>query len=104
MVRKRFAHFEQAGLCHIDEYFTKASAEPPDNSHSTGGAGSSLHSTWKAVLDKVNSNPTLEEQRLVVATTAYTVYDLMTEKVKDYKTALVSLPDDEGESTIFSAI
>ena len=93
---KRFAQFEQAWLCHIEEYFT----EPPAQAQTSTAISSevSLHSMWKAVFDSIESKPSLEEQRIVVSTVAYTVYDLMTEKVKDYKINLaVSTTEPQAE-------
>ena len=39
-----------------------------------------------SIVDKSECKLSVEEQRIVVATVAYTVYDIMTEKVMDYKT------------------
>ncbi len=70
-------------MCHIEEYFT------PDQP--------SLHSMWKAVLEEIVSKPSVEEQRIVVSTIAYTVYDLTTVKVKSYKTDLAATISTDPE-------
>jgi hypothetical protein len=51
---------------------------------------------WKAVVHSIKSKPSLEEQRIVLSTVAYTVYDLMTEKVKDYKAELASAANEQS--------
>ena len=86
---KRFAQFEQAWLCHIEDYFT----ETPITSEKVSV---SLCSMWKAVVHSIRSKPTLGEQRIVLSTVAYTVYDLMTEKVKGYKTEFATSAADHS--------
>ena len=47
MTGKRFAQFEQAWLCHIEEYFTE---EPPARTSTAASSSEvSLYSMWKTV-------------------------------------------------------
>ena len=50
----------------------------------------SLLFLWAALVDSIHSKPTIQDQRIVVSTLAYFIYDLMTEKVKDYKESFAS--------------
>ena len=73
----------------------------PSTSTDAGSSGANLHSIWKDIVDEVKSNPSIEEQRIVVSTMAYTIYDLMTEKVKDHKVALaVSTETASSDSSL----
>ena len=99
--RKGFAHFQQAWLCHINEYFTEPMSGAPSTSTDAGSSGANLHSIWKDIVDEVKNNPSIEEQRIVVSTMAYTIYDLMSEKVKDHKVALaVSTETASSDSSL----
>ena len=78
---------EQAWLCHIEEYFTEPSSSQSDANSSMETI---LHSQWAALVDSIHSKLTIQDQRIVVSTLAYFIYDLMTEKVKDYKESFAS--------------
>ena len=41
---------------------------------------------WQTVIEKSKCSVSIEEQRIVVSTLVYAVYDLLTEKVNEYKT------------------
>ena len=84
---KRSVQFEQAWLCHIEEYFTE-----PSSSQSDGNSNmeTSLHSQWAALVNSIHSKPTIQDQRIVVSTLSYFIYDLKAEKVKDYKESFAS--------------
>ena len=98
MKRKKFAMFEQARMEYIHEYFDdEKSAENHDHSP---------YSMWKALLENSGYPVVEEEQRIVVSSLAYEVYDKMTERVKNYKTDGMGDPglevatDDEAVSTL----
>ena len=67
---KRFALFEQAWMNRINDYFVETDI---------------CSTLWKNVLKKCECVGTIEEQRIVVSSLMYIVYDIMTVKVKDYK-------------------
>ena len=46
------------------------------------------------VCDSFATPPSLQEQRILVSTMAYIIYDVMTEKVRDYKIHLSSSIDE----------
>lgn len=73
---KWFALFEQAWLMHIEHYFT------------IDVKSDSCYSVWKSVMDNCDCDCSIEEQRIIVSTIAYIVYDDMTRKVKEYKSHL----------------
>ena len=81
---KQFGHFEQAWLNHIDDYFT----EPTSTASETN-----CYSAWKSVMDKCSSECACDvgEQRIVVSTLAYIVYDAMTIRVKEYKSKMLDI-------------
>ena len=83
--RKCSAQFQQAWLDHIENYFTKPEAADEDVN---------LKSIWKSVCDSFATPPSLQEQRILVSTMAYSFYDIMTEKVRDYKMHLSSSVDE----------
>ena len=86
---KRFAQFEQAWMSHINDFFDDSS----------GGCSRQL---WKNVMDqtitsdKTTSTVSVEEQRIVVSSLMYAIYDIMTGKVKAYKE---DTDDDHVDST-----
>ena len=84
---KRSVQFEQAWLCHIEEYFTEPSSSQSDGNSSMETI---LHPQWAALVDSIHSKPTIQDQRIVVSTLAYFIYDLKAEKVKDYKESFAS--------------
>ena len=79
--RKCSAQFQQAWLDHIEIYFTKPEA---------GDEDVDVKSIWKLVCDSFATPPNLQEQRIIVSTMAYIIYNIMTEKVTDYKIHLSS--------------
>lgn len=74
MKGNRFAQFEQSWFTHLESYFT------PDTCY---------HGQWNAMAEKCSepgcTTLGLEEQHIVLASIAYSIYDIMTEKVKQYK-------------------
>ena len=84
---KRSVQFEQAWLCHTEEYFTEPSSSQSD---ANSNMETSLLSLWAALVDSIQSKPTIQDQRIVVSTLAYFIYDLKVEKVKDYKESFAS--------------
>jgi hypothetical protein len=68
MKRNSFAQFEQAWFDHLEDYFTGVN---------------SFHEHWNNIMK--DHECVIEEQRIVLASIAYTLYDIMTEKVKEYK-------------------
>ena len=77
---KRFGMFEQAWLMKIEEFFT---APVPIDSDS-------CYSTLKLVTEKCKYEASVHEHRIVISTIAYIVYDIMTEKVKYFKSHLAT--------------
>ena len=69
-IGKRFAQFEQAWMTRINDHFSEQEV---------------CSVLWKNVLKKCKCVTTVEEQRIVISTLMYTVYDIMTDKVKRYK-------------------
>ena len=55
----------------------------------------SCYVVWQAVVDKCKCSVNDEDQQIVVSTLVYAVYDLMTDKVKDYKRHI-----DSPETTV----
>ena len=80
---KRFGLFEQAWLMHIEDYFTETTTPP---------VSSDSYSVWKSVIDKCDCDCSIKDQRIIVSTIAYIVYDTMTEKEKDHKSQFPSAP------------
>ena len=92
---KRFAQFEQEWLIHIEDYFTDCTdthaVQEPDTD--------SCYTAWKCVVDKYDCAFSIDEQRIVVSTIAYIVYDIMTGKIKDYKSSLSCTSTDDISPT-----
>lgn len=80
MKGKRFMQFEQAWMEHIHNYFNCPATEIQNTQD-----GNCCYFVWQAVLDKCKCSVDDEDQRIVVSTLVYAVYDLMTDKVKEYK-------------------
>ena len=91
MKGKRFMQFEQAWMEHVHSYFTC-----PTETQSTQDT---CYVVWHAAVDKCKCNVSDEEQRIVVSTLVYAVYDLMTDKVKDYKKGIDCSETTEGPLT-----
>ena len=101
---KRFSNFEQSWLEHVKDYMYVGRAESE-----TGGAGSTAALTDKterrrlwsrvtAVASEADSTLDTSEQRIVVSTLCYIVYDLMADKIKGYKVEKTSEEDSTGAS------
>jgi hypothetical protein len=99
---KRFANFEQRFMEHIKDYVGGAESE-------TGGAGSTaaltdtterqrLWSRVTAAASAAGSTLAPTDQRIIVSTLCYIVYDLMVDKIKHYKVDKFS-EDSSGAST-----
>ena len=88
MKGKWFGVFEQKWMEHIHGYFT-VSDQTEENSYSH----------WQTVIMKCKCKVKINEQRIVISTLAYLVYDLMTEKVKDYKIKLTETPEECSPDT-----
>ena len=90
MKGKRFMHFEQAWMEHIHSYFT------------CPGSRSTLDSytVWQAVVGKCECSVNDEDQRIVVSTLMYAVYDLMSDKMKDYKQHNINFPETAATSSV----
>ena len=87
---KRFSQFEQAWLESIEIFFA------PENK---------CYSLWKAVKErcKCDFDGIVTEERIMISTVFYIVYDIMTGKVKEYKAGLVHDNSDliaDEESTV----
>lgn len=52
---------------------------------------------WHVAVDKCKYNVNDEVQRIVVSTMVYAVYDLMTDKVEDYKKSIDYAETTQGE-------
>ena len=77
---KRFGQFEQAWLKHIEDYFTEPTVTP------TASETSRCYTAWKTVMEECSDCACdVGEQRIIVSTLAYIVYDIMTSRVKEYK-------------------
>ncbi len=96
---KRFAQFELAWFCHIEENFVSQTEQTQTTSHQSQV---SLHSMWQDVVKSIESKPSLKEQRIIVSMVTYTVYDLMTEKVKEYKINLAELQEESTVAAVTS--
>lgn len=71
---KQFGRFNQSWFDHINDYFI----EPESNTE--------CYDAWRKVMESsIHSTCTVEEQRIIVSTVAYMVYDAMTGRVKEYK-------------------
>ena len=75
--------FEQAWMEHIHSYFSS-----PTEVHSTLDS----YIVWQAVVEKCECSVGDKDQRIVVSTMVYAVYDLMTDKVKYFKQHINSPP------------
>ena len=81
--------FKQAWIEHIHNYITCPSE--------TLITHDSCRVVWQAVVDKCTEcSVSDEEQRIVVSRLVYAVYDLITDKVKEYKKRI------DSETTTFS--
>ena len=83
MKGKKYARFEQQFFEHIEEYMAES------------GVQSDL---WEAVVSRVK-DVSNQEQRIIISTIAYHVYDAMSEKVKYFKKGLSTV---EKESSVAS--
>ena len=73
---------------HIEDYFTETT--PVVNPIS-------CYSVWKSVIEKCDCDCSIKEQRIIVSTVAYIIYDIMTGKVKEHKSQL-PLPIETNEA------
>ena len=90
MKGKRFMQFEQAWMEHIHSYFSW-----PTEVDSTLDS----YVVWQAVVDKCECSVSDEDQWIVVSTMVYAVYDLMTDKVKDFKQHIDAPPPETATSS-----
>ncbi len=78
---KKFALFEQAWLLHIEDYFVETDSQTDQSQVKCDN----YCSTWKLVVEKCDCVCSIAEQRIVVSTISYIMYDIVTEKVKNHK-------------------
>lgn len=85
-IGKKFAMFEQQWLKHLEQYFLGS----PSQSHSPA-------SLWANVVEHASlfgATLLIKEQRVVLATLAYHIHDLMVDRVKEYKHSMDSTTSD----------
>ena len=94
MVGKRYANFQQEWMVSINEYFkVLEEASGPQDKTATPSMCTDKqeqHKLWHKVTfsaSEVGYTLDIRQQRIVFSTLSYAVYDLMVDKVKDYKVA-----------------
>ncbi len=104
MRQNRSLEFQQSWFLHLNsEYFPPCQADqaidtqPGAASNPIAAADINCHESvqaWQAVLKKCSPSTTVDqkEQRIILSTIAYLVFDEMTEKVKDYKFSVAEAP------------
>ena len=86
MIGKRFAEFEHQWFKHLEQYFSGSTSQ----SHSPA-------TLWAHVVERASlfgAPLPIREQRIVLATLAYHIHDLMVDRVKEYKQNLDSTTSD----------
>ena len=90
MKGKSFMHFQQAWMEHIHSYFTCPGSQSTLDSYTV----------WQAIVGKCEYSVNDEDQRIVVSTLMYAVYDLMSDKMKDYKQHNIDFPETAATSSV----
>lgn len=107
--RKRYSHFQQAWFAHMGQYvdgITGVGCPSSDKTARTGsgrkvrdnGANSRVEANeckqlWSQFVKSIETPLTEENQRILISSLAFAVYDLMTQEVKQFKELLVPKTD-----------
>lgn len=101
MKGKRFANFQQEWMVNTNNYFTSS-----DEQGSSAAAATSVctdrqeqHKLLRKVTEAASIagyTMNIQDERIIVSTLCYTVYDLMVERVKEYKVHLSPESDASG--------
>ena len=87
MVGKRYANFQQEWLVNINKYFEVREDEEPESPCTDKKEQQKLWQKVTAAASESGHTVGNCDQRIVLSTLSYAVYDLMVDKVKDYKVA-----------------
>ena len=89
MIGKKFAMFEQQWFKHLEQYFSGSTSQL-QSPHSPA-------SLWANVVERASlfgAPLPIKEQRIVLATLAYHIHDLMVDRVKKYKHSMDGTTSD----------
>ena len=102
---KRFAYFQQEWMVNINNYF--------DSNDEQGSSAACLctdrreqHKLWRKVTEVASLagyTLNIQDERILVSTLCYIVYDLMVDQVKDYKANLSTESDATGSCVAASS-
>ena len=90
MSGKKFAMFEQQWFMHIEQYFSESTSQSRSPS-----------SLWATVVERANmfsAHIPANEQRIVLATLAFHIHDLVVDQVKEYKRSIDTTASDKVRS------
>ena len=113
MKGKRYAKLQQEWMINVNNYFTGDACS--DDAVERGGASAAAspltdrqqqHQLWGKVTEaasKAGYTITIQEERIVVSTMCYNVFDLMIDRVKEYKIHLSKESDTTGQCVATSS-
>ena len=99
MKGKRFAYFQQQWMVNINKYFIESNDEQGSSGACLCSDRQEQHKLWRKVTEVASLagyTLSIQDERILVSTLCYIVYDLMVDQAKDYKASLSTESDATG--------